>query len=232
MGDGKTDSATLPTPKRLPRLVLGTIQLLVLSLVLGVLTMIGVMLFRQPMLERYLREKTGYICTIGSFDFDPKASYFELHDVTVWNRDPFPHVPLGEVRRVRLEWRPGDWGEFPCKLKLLDLDIRSITIIRLNGNRFNVLDFVEAVDRAWGGESDTPASLQIDVSRISWDYVVTLDEEKAGRRMEVLLEYKGEHHNVTRLAEITDPPMDLAKSEVDGFYFFNYLGDSIKNLLR
>ena len=232
MGGEKTDPATQSTPKRLPKLVLGGIQLLILSLVMGVLAMLGLMLFRQPMLERYLREKTGYICTIGSFDFDPKASYIELHNVTIWNRDPFPHVPLGKVTRARLEWNPTDWGTFPRKLKLLDLDVQSITIIRLNGNRFNILDFVEAVDRAWGSKSDAPTPLQIEESRICWDYVVTLDEEKAGRRMELLLEYKGEHHHVTRLAEITDPPMELAKSEVDGFFFFNYLGDSLKNLLR
>ena len=213
--------------------MVGGIQLLVLTAVLGILVLTGIMLFRQTMLERYLFEKTGYTCTMESFDFNPKAAYLELHHVTIWNHDPYPHTPLSEVRRVRLEWNPADFPNFPSKLKLLDIDIQSITVIRLNGNRFNILDFVEAVDRAWGGDDTPSSSLQIDESRIRWDYVITLDEEKKnGRRMELLLDYFGEHRNVTMLTQITDPPMELAKSKVDGFYFFNYLEDSISNLFR
>ena len=232
MESGKPVPEKLPSSRSFSKLLIGGAQVLLLIAVLGILAILGMMLFRQSMLERYLYKKTGYTCTIEGFDFDPKGSYLELHNVTIWNHDPYPHTPLSEVRRVRLEWAPAEFPDFPSKLKLFDIDVQSITVIRLNGNRFNILDFVEAIDRAWGGDDNASSSLRIDECRVRWDYVITLDEEKDGRRMELLLEYSGEHQNVTRLTQITDPPMELAKSKVEGFYFFNYFEDSVRNLFR
>jgi hypothetical protein len=229
---GKIDPATPAQPKTLSKLVVGGTQLLVLTGVLAVIVTIGIMMFRRPVLEQYLQDKTGYTCTIGSIDFDPKISLIELHNLTIWNKDPYPHVPLGEVRRVRLEWNPLQLPYFPKKLRLLEIEVQSITLIRLDGNRFNILDFVEAVKNAWGRDSGE-TSLNIDESWIQWDYIIALDaEKKDGKRMEVLIDYEGNHQHVTRIRELTDPPMELAKAQVDGFYFFNYLGDRIMSLLR
>lgn len=208
------------------------IQMLVMTSILVGLLVLGFSLFRKTMLERYFTEKTGYVCEVESFDFDPWVSLVELHNLKIYNKEPFPNIPLGEIRCIRLEWDPSEIRYFPKHLRLLEIEIQSLTLIRLEGNQFNILDFVEDIVSVWGNKSDV-SQLRIDECWVSWDYIVTLDDEHRNKkRMELLLEYEGFHQNVTSIREITDPPMALAKGEVDGFYFFNYITDSVKGLLK
>ena len=240
-------------PNRLTGWVVGVVQSLVMVGVVVALVMAGVLLFRRTFLERYLEKATGYPWQVESFDLDPRCSMIELHGVTVGNIAPYPQMPLAKVRRIRLEWDPSASQQFPRRLRLLEIEVDQLTLIRLDGNRFNVLSFVEALVRAWGSEP-TPTrsasaevaeggakpqpgarvrdSLLIDECWLIWDTLIALDEEAKGeKRKEVLIHYEGYQKNVSRIREITDPAIKVAKEEVDTFYFFNYLGDSIRGLL-
>jgi len=48
--------------------------------------------------------------------------------------------------------------------------------------------------------------------------------------MELPLAYNAELEEVTEIRQITDPPMQMAKGQIDGFYFINYLNDQLKGL--
>ena len=129
--------------------------------------------------------------------------------------------------------------QFPKQLRLLEVELDTLTLIRLDGNRFNILYFVEALVQAWGSDADlesentTREPLHIEECWLLWDTLVALDEEvEGGKRMEVLVEYEAHHENVSRIRDITDPAIKTAKDEVDTFYFFNYLGDSLRSLLK
>ena len=233
-----------PKSRRLERLLLGFIQFGVFGGLAVALCVGGFFLFRKMLLERYVERELGYPCEIGQFEFNAGKSMVELRDVVIWNIDPYPVLPLAKVRRFRLEWDPTLSKEFPRQLRLLEIELDELTLVRLDGNKFNILDFVEAVIKAWGSGpaesgveanvagTPTASALHIDECWLLWDYLVALDQEvKGGKRMEVLVEYEGYHKDVTSIREITDPAIKVAKGEVDGFYFFNYVGDSLRALM-
>ncbi|MCG8527716.1 MAG: hypothetical protein MI748_15145 [Opitutales bacterium] len=217
-------------PTRLSRAVLGAIQFGTLLFLLWSIIFLGVLLFRKPALENYFYKKTGYTCTISDFEFEPRSASIVLHDVVIWNKHPFPSKPLGELSRVRLDWNILNTHKFPKKLRLLEVEIERLTVIRADGNRFNVIDFVEAIVQAWGKGSGR-TKLAIDECHVQWDYIVTEDSEsKKGKRMELLMDYDAYHTNVESIRDLTNPPMLLAKDKIDGFYFFNFLNDKIESV--
>lgn len=197
-------------------------------------------MFKDQFLARYFTSKTGYFCEIKGFDLNPLKSMIELHDVTIWNVDPYPKIPLAEVKRIRVEWDFRESFRLPRKLRLLEIEIDELTLIRLDGNQFNIPGFVEAIIRAWESSPETSDSVtsgsgvvEIGECWLYWDYLIAMDEEvKSGKRMEVLLDYEEYLQNVSRIHEITDPAIKTAKDQVESFYFFNYMGDSIRSLLK
>lgn len=200
----------------------------------------GFFLFRGTLLERYIEKELGYPCDVTEFDLDPGRALIELRDVVIWNNDPYPKIPLAKIRRFRMEWDPAFSKQFPRKLRLLEVELDELTLVRLDGNQFNILEFVEAIIKAWGAESTGPrpegsqaSGLLIDECWLFLDTLIALDQEvKGGKRMEVLVEYEDYQRNVTRIRQITDPAIKIAKDEVNGFYFFNYFGDALRALIR
>ncbi|MEQ9825146.1 MAG: hypothetical protein ABQ298_12255 [Puniceicoccaceae bacterium] len=211
----------------------------VLAAVGFALCMGGVMLFREPLLERHIEYKTGYRCDIGKVVMDPRRSMLELRDMTIWNKAPYPEGPLAQVRRLRAEWHPGASRHFPKRLRLLELELDSLTVIRRSGNHFNVLEFVEALVDAWGSPperhqpEDPEHALHIEEVWVLWDQLIAVEAESSeGKRMEVLLEYEASHSDVTRIHEVSDPAIQVARKHVDRFYMFSYLMDALRNLFR
>lgn len=215
-----------------PRVFVGMTQFSLMIGLLGLLIFVGFLLFRRPVLERYFEKKTGYECQIEGFDLDLRDASIELSGIEIFNVAPFPRIPLGKIRRARLEWETIETGSFPKLLNLLDIEIESITVIRLDGNEFNFYGFVEALVQAWG-QSSGGTPLQIKACSLRVDSLIAIDEEREEeKKLIVQMDYFWEGENIASVREITDPAMEIAKEEVDRFYLVNYVKDGIKGFFR
>ncbi len=218
-----------PTPPKSRPLLVRFVQMVLMLVVLTVFAGGGVYLFKERVLEYYLRFKTGYRTDVGDMQLDLLNGNLQVFDLTVYNPPYLPIEILGVIEYAELRWQPRDILQFPKKLDYLEAEVSSVTIIRMEGNRFNIHDLVGAVTHAWAGaQTSAESSMFFKQAIIRFNYVVAYDQKSDyEERFEQLIDYQAEHLNVTRLSELYRPVIRTVRDEIDGFYFINYLLESL-----
>jgi hypothetical protein len=194
----------------------------------------GSHLFGARLLERYFTGKTGYPCSIETMRWNPWKGMLQLEGVTVSNLDPYPPGVLSRITRIRAEWHPWKTIDFPHFLRLLEVEVDFIHVVRIRGNRFNVYEFGDTLGTAWARPAGVPAKpMLIDEVWIYWEYLIATDrEDPSARRVELLMDYEARHLQVDHVPEFTTGPAVEARKRLRGFYMFRVLGDGIRDVFR
>jgi hypothetical protein len=155
-----------------------------------------------------------------------------LGEVVIREKAPFPDEPILQVRCLRVEWDLKDTPLFPRKLRLLEVEIESATLIRMKGNRFNVDRFADVMLTVWGRRpQESPRPFRIEEAWICLDRLSAMTHASPDyRRAHFDLAYERFHEEVGSIRELTAPLENESREKVKRFFLFPYLGDAFRSV--